>query len=262
MIFTLEHRDGLCTVTINRPPVNAISPAFIAETEELAQRLSQDESIRAVLFRSAIPERFIAGADLAGVLQEQSDEPIPERLRRLNREWRRAFNALERIPHPTIAAINGHCLGGGLEFVLCLDYRLMIDDGKAAIGLTETNLGIFPAAGGTYRLPRVVGLGQAKDMIYRGLRLRAPQAKAIGLVHEAYAPAEFEEGCLAFAAELAARPTVALRAAKAAIMAGLTDPRAADDLEEDGFARTVLTEDAMEGMTAFWQKRAPAFKGR
>lgn len=262
MIFEQELREGLCLVTINRPPVNAVSPEFIAETEELAQRLSRDDSIRAVLFRSAIPERFIAGADLAGVLQEQSDEPMPERLRRLNREWRRAFYALERIPHPTLAAINGHCFGGGLEFVLCLDYRLMIDDGKAAIGLTETNLGIFPAAGGTYRLPRTVGLSRAKDLIYRGLRLKAPEAKAIGLVHESFAPADFEEGCLALATELAARPTVALRAAKAAIMAGLTDPLNADDLEEDGFVRAIQTEDAMEGFAAFWQKRAPQFKGR
>lgn len=262
MIFELERREGLAIVTINRPPVNAISPQFIGDLQDLTLSLGHDEKVRAVLFRSAIPGRFIAGADLADVLQQNTEEPLPDRLRRLNREWRRAFYGLERLPQPTIAAIDGHCLGGGLEFVLCCDYRLMVDDDKAAVGLTETTLGLFPGAGGTVRLPRIVGLAQAKDMIYRGRRLKAPAAKAIGLVQETWGPAEFGEQALAFATAIANGPTMALREAKQAIMAGLVDPVRADHLEEDGFVRVAQSEDVREGITAFWEKRAPKFQGR
>lgn len=262
MIFAVEQREGLALVTINRPPVNAVSPGFIAELLGLCERLAGDQAVRAVLFVSAIPGRFIAGADLAGVLQEESELALPERLREINREWRRAFYALEALPVPTIAAISGHCLGGGLEFALACDYRLMVDDGKALIGLTETTLGLFPGAGGTYRLPQVVGLGRAKDLIYRGRRLLAPEAKGIGLVQECWGPAEFQAAALEFAADLAKGPTVALRAAKAAIMAGLQDQAEADRLEEEGFVQIVQTEDAVEGLSAFWEKRAAHFKGR
>jgi enoyl-CoA hydratase len=262
MIFPTDMHNGLAVVTMNRPPVNAISPDFIAELHQLADSLGRNDAVRAVLFRSAIPGRYIAGADLAGVLQEDSEEAMPDRLRRLNREWRRAFYALERIPQPTVAAINGHCLGGGLEFALCCDYRLMIDDDKALVGLTETNVGLFPGAGGTYRLPRIVGLAKAKDMIFRARRLKAHEALAIGLVHQTFGPAEFDEQALAFAAQLAQGPTQALKAAKLAILAGLTDQALSDRLEEDGFVEIAQTADAMEGLTAFWEKRAPQFKGR
>lgn len=263
MIFQVEMDQGLAHVTINRPPVNAISLDFIAELRDLCERLSKDDAIRAVLFRSPIPGRFIAGADLSDILTDtQDDEPLADRLRRANKEWRDAFYALEQVPHPTIAAIDGHCFGGGLEFALCCDYRLMIDDGKAMVGLTETNLGLFPGAGGTIRLPRLVGLGVAKDMIYRGRRILAPEAKAIGLVTEIYRPDEWQAETLAFAREIAGRPTLALRLAKQAILTGLNFPYQADRLEEDGFVKVALSEDAMEGLQAFWQKRAPEFKGR
>lgn len=225
--------------------------------------LSSDDTVRAVLFRSAIPGKFLAGADLSGVLQESDgDEPLPDRIRRLNREWRQAFDELEHLPHPTIAAISGHCLGGGLEFALCCDYRLMVADRKSTIGLTETGVGLFPGAGGTQRLPRVVGVARAKAMIYQAQRLLASEALAIGLVHGTYGPEEFDRQALAFALEVARGPTVALRAAKAAIQAGLTDPALGNRLEEDGFVRVVQTEDAVEGLSAFWAKRPPEFKGR
>jgi enoyl-CoA hydratase len=262
MIFTKEMQGGLAVITINRPPVNAISPEFIHELQELSQSLSRDNAVRAVLFVSAIPGRFIAGADLAGVLQQESDEPMADRLRRLNKEWRRAFYALERIPHPTVAAVNGHCLGGGLEFALCCDYRLMIDDDKAQIGLTEVNLGLFPGAGGTVRLPRTIGLAKAKEMILQGRKVKAPEALALGLVSATFGPDEFEAKALAYATALANGPTLALREAKAAMMAGLDDPARADQLEEDGFVRVAQSADVVEGLTAFWEKRAPQFKGR
>lgn len=262
MIFTVAHQAGLAVVSINRPPVNAIGPDFIDELEQLAGRLGADPTVRAVLFTSAIPGRFIAGADLSGILTGESELSVPERVRQAGLAWRRAFYALEQMPQITLGAIDGHCLGGGLEFALCLDYRLMIDDGKAAIGLTETNLGLFPGSGGCIRLPRLVGLGQAKDMIYRGRRLLAPEAKAIGLVDQVYGAAEFQEQALAFARSIAAGPTLALRHAKAAIMAGLTDVAQADRLEGEGFAQIVQTADAAEGLSAFWEKRPPVFQGR
>jgi enoyl-CoA hydratase/carnithine racemase len=262
MIFQQEHQDGLLIVTINRPPVNAINSAFIAELQALCEAIAADDTVRAVLFRSAFPGRFIAGADLASVLQSESTEALDVRLRRENQAWRRAFYALESLPQPTVAAIDGHCLGGGLEFALACDIRLMVDDGQALIGLTEVNVGLFPGAGGTIRLPRLVGVGRAKEMIYRGRRLLAPEARAIGLVQEIWAPAAFHDQALAFAEGLAAGPTLALRGAKAAINAGLADPFEADELEEAGFMRVVFSEDAAEGLSAFWQKRPPQFKGR
>jgi enoyl-CoA hydratase/carnithine racemase len=161
-----------------------------------------------------------------------------------------------------IAAISGHALGGGCELALCCDYRLMVDDGRSTIGLTETSLGILPGAGGTQRLPRLVGRARGLQMILEGTRLRAPEALAIGLV-DAAVPAEgFEAAVLEKARSLASMATRALGLAKRAVLEGLDRPiEEGLRAEMRAFLEVFQTADAAEGMQAFLGKRPAEFRG-
>lgn len=267
--FRVEREGAAAFVTMDRPPVNALSPDFMDELDAVSERLGSDPEVRAIAYLSANPRIFLAGADLAGALSGTDalgggpDEPPVDRLRRMVRRFQAAFDRLEAVPKPTVAAIAGHALGGGCEFALACDFRLMIADQKATIGLTETRLGLLPGAGGTQRLPRVVGEGRATDLILRGRRLLAEEAAAIGLVHEAVPAESFAVRVREFTRELAAGATLALAEAKRAVHAAYGgEPAAALELEADAFARLALTEDAMEGISAFFGRRAPEFKGR
>ena len=188
--------DGLGVLTFDRPgeKVNVFSREVFEEFSELLLRMSREPRLRGLLFRSGKPESFIAGADV----KEFVDMP-PAQIREGSARGQALFEQLARLPFPTVAAINGICLGGGTEAALACDYRVMSDSRKAKIGLPEVRLGIFPAWGGCTRLPRLVGLEKALDLILTGRQLDAKKAKTIGLVDEAVPAAIFEDFSRRFA---------------------------------------------------------------
>ncbi|MGH9364802.1 MAG: 3-hydroxyacyl-CoA dehydrogenase NAD-binding domain-containing protein, partial [Thermoanaerobaculia bacterium] len=185
---------GVLTFDLAGEKVNKLSRDVFAELSALLLRLSREPRLRALLVRSGKPDIFIAGADVKEFLQIP-----PEEIAEASARGQTLFTDLARLPFPTIAAINGACLGGGTEFALACDYRLMSDSPRARIGLPEVRLGIFPAWGGCARLPRLVGLAAALDLILTGKQLDARRAKKIGLVDEAVPAAIFEDWTRRFA---------------------------------------------------------------
>lgn len=250
-------RDGaVAVVTLNKPKVNALDAAFLREIDEAVASLAADDEVRVVVFRSDIPGIFIAGADIKAFQD-------PEATAAAIGAFSDCFNRIERLPKPTIAAIGGHALGGGCEFALACDFRIMVDDGRSLIGLPETTLGIIPGAGGTQRLPRIVGEARALDIILHGRRLTADEALRIGLVHQTAPADQFDATVSEFARRLAAGPTRALAAAKLLVRRAFSTPLEEGlKAEVDAFLAVMETEDAKEGVRAFLEKRSPIFRGR
>ena len=250
--YTVE--GAVAVLTLNRPPVNALSAALVADIEAAVARAA-DPSVRAVVVTGS--PHFAAGADITELKAAASgsdDTPLAGRLSA-------ALLALEALPKPTIAAIRGFALGGGLELALACDFRYLAED--ARVGLPEIKLGIFPGAGGTQRLPRLVGLSKARELIYTGRHLKADEALAIGLADKVVPAEGLAAAALEFAAALAKGATVALGAAKQAVNATLgLDMAAGLAVEAAGFATCLGTEDAQEGLAAFLDKREAGFKGR
>lgn len=256
MSFVDVRRDGaVAVVSLNKPPVNALDAEFLREIDGAVAQLEDDRTVRAVVFRSAIPGIFIAGADINAFQQ-------PESTRAAIGAFHDCFNRIERLPKPTVAAVGGHALGGGCEFTLACDFRVMIDDDRSLIGLPEVSLGIFPGAGGTQRLPRLIGEARALDIILHGRRLKAREAQAAGLVNELLPADGFDEAAMDYARRLAAGATRALAAAKAQVRRAFSVP-----LEEglrseaEAFLAIMDTDDAKEGVQAFLEKRQPVFRG-
>jgi enoyl-CoA hydratase/carnithine racemase len=209
-----------------------------------------------IVVTSAFPRYFMSGADIK-MMASATPQGGEDALRTS------PFSIVERTPKPVIAAINGHALGGGCELALCCDYRMMLDDGRSTIGLTETSLGIIPGAGGTQRLPRLVGRARGLQMIFEGRRLTAPDALEIGLVDAALSPDDFESAVQAKAAALAGMATQALARAKRAVLEGLEGSLSEGlRLERELFFDVVTTADAAEGLSAFIEKRPANFTGR
>ena len=209
----------------------------------------------------------MAGADIKMMGGEDGfDRENPatlERVAQMSRRSQAAFTQIEHFPKPLIAAINGHALGGGCELALVCDYRLMIDDGRSTIGLTETSLGLIPGAGGTQRLPRLVGQARATEMIFEAVRLKAPDALRIGLIQAGIPPEGFQQAVTQRAQVLARSAPIALRLAKEAIIAGMERaPGKAYEVEAENFGRTAMTEDATIGIMSFMSKQKPEFSGR
>lgn len=263
-LIEFEHEAGLAVVRFNSPPVNALSQALFQELAQVVERLETTEGIRAALFTSALPGIFMAGADLSEFLSLIGEgTQASDQARAALGLFHDLFSRIEDLPYPTVAAINGHALGGGCEFVLACDFRVMVDDGRSEIGLPEVRLGLFPGGGGTQRLPRLIGEAKAKELILRGWRLKAPEARAIGLVNDAYPEAEFAEKALDLGRRLARQATVALGLAKRNIHRSRELPLA-DGLKAEGedFLRVLATEDAREGIQAFFEGRKAEFRGR
>jgi enoyl-CoA hydratase len=266
-LLELSTDQFVTTIKMNRPPVNALTPELQEELVESLNRLKDDDATRVVVVTSAIDRYFMAGADIKAMGGEAGfDRENPstlERVAQMSRRTQAAFQQIEHFPKPLIAAINGHALGGGCELALACDYRLMIDDDRSTIGQTEASLGLIPGAGGTQRLPRLVGLGRATELIYESVRLKAPQAAAIGLINAALPAEGFEAAVLERARRLAQAAPIALRLAKEALLAAEERaPGKGYEVEAENFGKAATTEDATIGIMSFVSKQRPDFKGK
>jgi len=235
---------------------NAISRAVLAELESRVARVSGVQEVRAVVLTGAGDKAFCAGADL----KERATMSEAE-VRAFLGGLRRTFRAIETSSTIFIAAINGSALGGGTELALTCDLRIAAP--AAELGLTEVRLGIIPGGGGTQRLPRLVGPGRAKDLILTGRRLNAAEAFAIGLVQRLAPEGRLLEVALAVAEQIAENAPLAVAAAKRAIDRGLDlDMEAGLALELEQYETVLRSEDRLEGLKAFAEKRRPVWKGR
>lgn len=251
---SVEVADGVATVLLQRPPMNALNRQMQEEIREIASSLSARRDVGAVVVHGG-PKVFAAGADI----KEMADLSYQEMLL-ASTDLQDCFTAVARIPQPTIAAITGYALGGGCELALCCDLRIAAED--ARLGQPEITLGIIPGAGGTQRLPRLIGVARAKDLILTGRHVDAQEALEMGMVNAVVPSAETYDSALRLARRLAAGPALALRAAKEAIDHGLdTDLATGLDIERVRFAALFATEDQKAGMHAFMDKRPPEFTG-
>jgi enoyl-CoA hydratase len=246
--------DGpVAIVTLNRPPVNALSRE-LSEALKEAFTKAQDPSVRAVVVTGR--PHFAAGADITGfqaAYESGSQEEIADTLVQ-------AIDTLERLDKPTIAAVFGYALGGGLELAMGADFRFLAEDAK--VGQPEILLGIIPGAGGTQRLPRLVGYQRAKEIVFTGRHVPADEAKQIGLADEVYPADVLLDEALAAARRWAEGPTRALGAAKRALNQGWGRPmEEALRVEAEAFRDCFWTDDAREGVAAFLAKRKPTFRG-
>jgi enoyl-CoA hydratase/carnithine racemase len=244
MTVTLEVDDGVGTVRLDRPPMNALDSAMQDRLKEVAREAAARPDVRAVVLWGG-EKVFAAGADIKE-MQGMSYEDMVDRSGPLQE----AFTAVARIPKPVVAAVTGYALGGGCELALCADIRIAADN--ARLGQPEILLGLIPGAGGTQRLARLVGPSRAKDLIFTGRMVGAAEALSIGLVDQVVPAGEVHANALAWAARLARGPAYALRAAKEAVDAGLeTDLDSGLALERSLFAGLFATADREIGMRSF-----------
>jgi len=241
---TWETVDAVATIRLERPPMNALSVQVQQELREAARSVSARSDVRAVIVYGG-PKIFAAGADV----KEMADWSLTDALARAA-ELQACFTSIAKIPQPTIAAVTGYALGGGCELALCCDFRVAGDNAK--LGQPEILLGIIPGAGGTQRLPRLVGPARAKDLILSGRFVSADEALTMGLVDRVVAPDDVYAESLAWAQALARGPAFAMRAAKAAIDGGIeTDIDTGLDIERIQFAALFGTLDREVGMRSF-----------
>lgn len=246
--------DAVATVRLDRPPANAFDPNLIAELLPALTALAEDPAVRCLVVRGT-GRFFVAGADI-GVMRE-----LTEDTQRAMRPWVDVQRVLETAPKPVVAALNGHALGGGAELSLACDMRIMTE--SATIGFPEMGLGLFPGAGGSQRLPRLLGAHRAKLLMIRGARLSAAEALDIGLVDEVVPDNEFEDRVTDVATDFAAKPTRTVGLLKRIVEQGRALPlEEALDLEFAAVLDLIRTRDAAEGLQAFLDKRPPSFTGR
>jgi enoyl-CoA hydratase/carnithine racemase len=248
----LEKDGHIATITINRPPANVWNLAAMDDLKVVLDDVENDKNIRVVLLTGSGEKCFSAGFDVSDAANVKE---VAAKGRTL---WRR----IDRFAKPFIAVLNGHALGGGLELAMCCHFRIMVDSEKAKIGLTELNLGIIPGWGGTQRLMQIVGKAKAFDMILFGNRINASQALEIGLVNQIASPNKLMETSLEFAKKLSLRPPIAISAVLQSMSAGIYEGMDAGlDMEAEMTDKVSETKDAIEGFTAFFEKRDPVFTG-
>jgi len=248
--------DQIAVITINNPPMNPLITAVRDQLSgimgELAGRLDE---VKAVIL-TGTGKAFVAGADIKS-FPELTQEKAKARLKRT----RPLYQQMEDFSRPVICAVNGYCLGGGLELAMSCDIR--VASSKAQFGQPEINLGIIPGGGGTQRLPRLVGAGIAKELIYTGKFISAERAAAIGLVNAVVEPEKLMDEAKEMAAIIASKPVLAVRAAKEVINHGLNMTLSEGlDLESMHWSYLCGTDDQKEGAAAFIEKRKPIFTGR
>src|ERR1700674_3052173 len=257
MPVRLEKEGAVGIIVLDRPPANSYDYTFLRSLAGAIDDARNDAEIRAVIVTSASEKFFSAGADVsvfaAGTPRSRTMTALMAH---------EAFRKMENTPLVFIAAIAGHCLGGGFELALACDLRFA-GEGSYQIGLPEVNLGLFPGSGGTQRLPRLVGLSKGLDLIVNATTLKPGEAKDIGIVDRLFPDAAAcRQGAIEYAAKLAAGPSVAIGHAKVAITQGFGAPLDLGlAIEREAISRVFVSEDAEEGIKAFSEKRKAEFKG-
>ncbi|MBP2033882.1 enoyl-CoA hydratase [Clostridium algifaecis] len=251
----LKEENGIAEVTINRPKaLNALNSATLKELGQVVNEISDKKEIKAVIITGAGPKSFVAGADIAEMSKLNSIEAT-----NFSRLAQNVFSQIENLPKLVIAAVNGFALGGGCELAMACDVRFASK--KAKFGQPEVNLGILPSFGGTQRLPRLVGKGIAKELIFSTDMITADEAYRIGLANKVYDPDELIEKSKEFANKVMSKSPWGVRLAKASINNGLdVDLEAGLKYEANSFGLCFSTEDQKEGMSAFLEKRKANFK--
>lgn len=247
--------DGsVATIVINNPPRNILTVQLISELETVVDDLTGNNTVKAVILTGSGP-LFIAGADIKVIASITS----PEDGEKLARQGQALFNKIEQMPKVVIAAINGFCLGGGLELAMSCHIRIAGD--RARLGQPEINLGIIPGFGGTQRLPRLVGQSRAIELILTGDMINAEEAKRIGLVNKVVPETEVLKQATGMAKKIAAKGRKAIEAAMKAIEEGMNEPLSIGlGREAQLFGEICNTADKKEGISAFLEKRQPRFK--
>lgn len=251
-----RNENGIATITLNRPQAaNALNNVLLLQFNDLLDCIANDGDIRCVIITGCGEKAFCAGADLKerkGLANHEVEKAVS-----LIRD---TITKLEALPQPVIAAINGVAFGGGLELALACDLRIATN--AASFGLTETSLAIIPGAGGTQRLPRLIGVAKAKELIYTAARIDSAEAEKIGLISRAVESSQLLDEAFALANRIVQNGPIAIKQAKKAIHHGMeTDLQTGLKIEELCYAATIPTTDRLEGLQAFSEKRKPVYKG-
>ncbi|NNG00679.1 MAG: enoyl-CoA hydratase [Desulfobacteraceae bacterium] len=256
-ILLSEQSDGVLLITLNRPDVmNSLNFALLHAMRDKIESIRFDPQVRVVIITGSGGKAFCSGADL-----KERATLSPLQVKEYIHTIRDLFTTVEELNKPVIAAVNGHAFGGGTELALASDIRIASEN--ATMGLTETRLAIIPGAGGTQRLPRLVGKGKAKEMIFTGARIGADKALRIGLVNKVCPLENLIEESRTMAALICEAGPIAVEQAKYAINYGMeTDLHTGLAIESNAYWVCIPTEDRLEGLAAFREKRKPVFKGR
>lgn len=252
-----EVKDHIGYVTVNRPDVlNCFNYDTLRELQEAVDSIHVDPEVRVVIFTGTGQKAFSAGADL----KERKTLNEAE-VRRNVKAIRDVFNSIAALPQPTIAAVNGYALGGGFEWLLSCDFAIAA--AGVSMGLTETSWAIIPGAGGTQRLPRLIGEMKAKELIFTAKKISSEEALKLGIVLKVVPREELSDSCKQFADNMMKNGPVALKQAKYAIVQGMnTDLQTGLAIEAKAYELTIPTEDRIEALNAFSEKRNPKFLGR
>ncbi|WP_285399849.1 enoyl-CoA hydratase-related protein [Lysinibacillus sp. fls2-241-R2A-57] len=252
----VEVENNIATITINRPPVNPLNTQVFNELSDVFSKLDEEDDVRAIVLTGSGEKAFVAGADIS----EMAGLDLVG-INKMNKVSRSVFTQIENSTKPVIAALNGMALGGGLELALVCDLRISTE--KAKFAFPEVGLGIIPGGGGTQRLPKIVGQGIAKELLYFGEMFDAVRALELGIVNKVVPAEEVIPVAKEWAKKLAQKPPVALQMVKQAVNAGSnTDIESGLIIEAACFGNAFSTEDRKEGLNAFVEKRKPVYIGR
>lgn len=253
----IKIEDAIAYVTINREKVlNCFDYETLCELRNIVETIHLEPEIRVVIFTGAGERAFSTGADLK---ERKSLNEIE--VRRNVKVIRDVFQSIASLPQPTIAAVNGFALGGGFEFMLSCDFRIATKN--AQMGLTETSWGIIPGAGGTQRLPRLIGEMKAKELIFTARKITSQEAFELGIILHVVEQSELRQFCYDLASRIMTNAPVAIKQAKYAITQGAnTDLQTGLEIESKAYEITIPTNDRLEALTAFHEKRKPIFTGK